>query len=135
MNYTSYQNANRSLMASIQDAKVQPNTCKGDTTASGIDMARGTNTFYIRQTAIKPEYAKMIDMYFQMYGYQVNKVGYPSYYMNTRKKWNYIKTVGCVVLGNIPLEDKREIESLYDNGITFWHNDITFQYDVENAIA
>ena len=135
MNNTSYQNANRSLMASIQDAKVQPNTCKGDTTASGIDMARGTNTFYIRQTAIKPEYAKMIDMYFQMYGYQVNKVGYPSYYMNTRKKWNYVKTVGCVVLGNIPLEDKREIESIYNNGITFWHGDITFQYDVENAIA
>ena len=72
---------------------------------------------------------------FQMYGYQVNKVGYPSYYMNTRKKWNYIKTVGCVVLGNIPLEDKREIETIYNNGITFWHGDITFQYDVENTIV
>ena len=134
MNNTSYQNENRSIMAAVQDAKVQPNTCKGDTTACGIDVARGTNTFYIRQTGIKPEYAKMVDMYFQMYGYQVNTLGYPSYYMNTREKWNYIKTVGCTVLGTIPMDDKREIESIFNTGITFWHGDVTFRYDVENTI-
>ena len=73
-------------------------------------------------------------MYFQMYGYQVNTLGYPSYYMNTREKWNYIKTVGCTVLGTIPMDDKREIESIFNSGITFWHGDVTFRYDVENTI-
>lgn len=134
LNDTNFQNTMRSLVASVSDAKVQPNTCKGSTTTSGLDMARDTATFFIEQTGIKPEYARIIDTYFQMFGYQVNRVGLP--YINTREKWNYIKTVGCVVTGNIPTEDSRALGMMLDNGCTFWHDEnYLYEYDTNNNIV
>ena len=134
-NYNTYQNTMRSIMASITDASVQPNTCKGDTSASGLDVARGTNTFFVQQTMIKPEYARLIDGYFQMFGYQINTFGNPQQFTKTRSKWNYIKTVGCIIKSTIPHEDKRAIEELFDNGLTIWHSEANmFTYDVKNTI-
>ena len=133
MNDINYQNTIRSLMASVQDAQVQPNTAKGDTSICGLDLARKTVTFRFQQTTIKPEYARKIDMYFQMYGYQVNTVEVPN--IKTRERWNYIKTVNAVALGSIPYEDRQSIADLYNNGFTVWHNEsYMYSYNVKNAI-
>lgn len=133
MNNTNFQNTIRSMVASVADAKVQPNTCKGDTTTCGLDLARGTATFFIEQTAIKPEYAKIIDSYFQMFGYQVNAVKKPNF--KSRVKWNYIKTVNCATYGEIPHEDTNAINEMFNNGLTVWHSEqYMFNYDVINEI-
>jgi hypothetical protein len=131
MNSVNYENTIRSLMGSVSDASVQPNTAKGDTSACGLDVARDNVTFRFHQTMIKPEYARKIDMYFQMYGYKVNVVKVPDF--KTRTAWNYIKTVGCVVGGNVPLEDRQTFANLFDNGITIWHNaSYMYQWDMVN---
>ena len=135
LNKNNYQNTMRSLLASVKDAQVQPNTCKGDTSSNGLDVSRGTSTFFIEQTMIKKEYAQIIDMYFQMYGYQVNFYASPVHYINNRKRWNFIKTVNCVSLGDIPQQDREEINKLFNNGITFWHDDsYMYMYDIENEV-
>ena len=87
LNRTDYNNTIRSLMASVSDAQVQPNTAKGDTSGSGLDVARDTATFFIMQKGIKPEHAKMIDDYFTMYGYKVNRLDVPNF--KTRKVFIY----------------------------------------------
>ena len=122
-------------MASVEDAKVQPNTCNGDTSGCGLDLARGTNTFYIEEMTITAQYAKTIDMYFQMFGYKVSRVGKPD--LRSRKKWNYIQTVGCNVRGdNIPTEDLAAINQMFDNGLTVWHNESDmFIYNTPNEKA
>ena len=75
----------------------------------------------------------MIDNYFQMYGYRVNRVGIPT--INSRKKWNYTKTVGCKIVGSIPTNDIAELESFFDNGFTVWHDDsYMFKYEEINDI-
>lgn len=133
LNTTNYQNTIRSIMANVSDASIQPNTCKGDTSGSGLDVARSSATFYLNQMGIKPEYAEKIDMYFQMYGYQVNIVDYPR--IDTRERWNYIKTVGAVATGNVPLEDRQAICDLYDNGFTVWHYEQFFyHYEIDNLL-
>ena len=133
MNTTNYQNQMRSILASVQDAQVQPNTCKGDTRASGLDMARDTATFWIEQTSIKPEYARIIDSYFQMYGYQVNRLMEVKF--RTRQKWNFIKTINSNCVGNIPRDDIEEINYLLNNGLTFWHDEkYMYKYNEENTI-
>ena len=135
LNNTNYQNQQRALMAQVKDASVQPNTCKGDTSASGLDLTRGSNTFYIKQMSIKPEFAKKIDLYFQMYGYQINEIASPRKYMNTRSKWNYIKTVGCVVTGNVPKDHLDLISAMFDNGLTLWHSyGVMYHYNTTNNI-
>ena len=134
LNTTNYQNSIRSLMASVKDAEVQPNSCRGDTSSAGLDLSRDTACFYIKQMSIKPEYAKKIDMYFQKYGYQINQIKYPN--MFSRKKWNYIKTVDSNIYGEIPFEDKQQLEAMFDNGFTLWHKEkYMFNYDQENPIV
>lgn len=135
LNKTNYSNTIRSLMASVEDAKVQPNTCNGDTSGCGLDLARGTNTFYIEEMTITAQYAKAIDMFFQMFGYKVNRIGKPD--LRSRKKWNYIQTVGCNVRGdNIPTEDLDAINQMFDNGLTVWHNEADmFVYNTPNEKA
>jgi hypothetical protein len=136
LNRNNYQNEMRSLMASVQDAKVQPNTSKGDTSASGLDLARNTATFFIEQTSIKPEYMRKIDMYFQMFGYQVNSLEIPQ--LRTRDKWNFIKTVNAVITHIdkvIPLEDIKMLEDIFNNGVTVWHKEeYMYNYNIMNFI-
>jgi hypothetical protein len=55
-----------------------------------------------------------------MFGYQSNVLKIPNIF--NRPYWNYVKTQGMNILGNIPNEDLENIKSLFNNGITFWHN-------------
>lgn len=73
---------------------------------------------------IKYQFAERIDKYFDMYGYLTNKVKIPN--INNRPNWNYIKTIGINILGDIPQSDLAIIKSFFDNGITLWHNPNTF---------
>ena len=75
----------------------------------------------------------MIDDYFTMYGYKVNSVEV----INPHKRtyYDYIKTIGCNITGNIPQSELLEIKSLFDKGITLWHNTSHFlDYSVNNSI-
>lgn len=133
LNIVNYENTMRSLLASMKDAQVQPNTARGDTSCCGLDVARDTIAFYLVQTTIKPEYAKRIDLFFQMYGYQVNVIGTPK--IRTRMKWNYVKTTNCTCMGNVPMEDRNAFENLFNNGLTIWHDELyMYEYDTENKI-
>lgn len=73
---------------------------------------------------IKYQFAKIIDDYFSMYGYSTKQVKLPN--LNNRPNWNYIKTINCIITGNIPDNDLLELKSLFNNGITIWHNPSTF---------
>lgn len=73
---------------------------------------------------IKKQFAEKIDKYFDMFGYQTNLVKIPN--LNNRSNWNYIKTQGVNIHAYIPQEDLQIIKSMFDNGITLWHNPSTF---------
>lgn len=73
---------------------------------------------------IKAQFAKRIDKYFDMYGYTINEL--KNININSRPNWNYIKTQGANIIGDIPQYDLQSIKEMFDNGITFWHNPKTF---------
>lgn len=73
---------------------------------------------------IKRQFAERIDKYFDMYGYITNTLKVPN--TNNRPNWNYVKTVGANIIGEIPESDLLQIRNLFDNGITLWHNPNTF---------
>lgn len=81
-----------------------------------------TFTWYYKQ--IKQEYAKIIDSYFDMYGYKTNRVGTPN--LIARPKYSYVKTIGCSLEGFIPGDFKAEIEAIFDKGIRFWKTSAVF---------
>lgn len=81
-----------------------------------------TFSWYYKQ--IKPEYAEIIDKFFDMYGYKTNRVGVPN--LAARPKYTYVKTVGCSVDGLIPGDYKAQIEAIFDKGIRFWESNAVF---------
>ena len=121
------------LLSERYKASLVPDQAKGNVNAS--DMNIGAQQFYtVKCMSVKAEYAKIIDDFFSMYGYKVNSVKIPN--VNGRTNWNYVKTIGCYIQADIPQEDLAEIKSMFDKGITFWHNPTTFMdYSQSNAIV
>lgn len=111
----------------------RPSQAKG-TNSGTIDVATRSKDFYFRQMQISAEYARIIDDYFDMFGYATRRVKIPN--RSVRPHWNYVKTNGCVLTGNAPADDVRKICSIYDDGITFWKNPSEVgNYSLDNSLA
>ena len=112
--YVGMVNAQKEKQAMLPD-----NVTLGGSNATllGYDMM-DDNTF--TTYSVKYQFAKRIDDYFSMYGYATNELKTPN--LNNRPKWNYVKTAGANILGNIPQEDLDLIKRIFDNGVTLWHD-------------
>lgn len=60
-----------------------------------------------------------IDKFFSWYGYRINEIKVPN--VNTRPKWNFVKTSGAVCRGPFTKKAQQEMQENMDNGVTFWH--------------
>ena len=94
--------------------------------------AIGLLDFAFMHKHIRPEFATIIDDYFNMYGYATHRVKVPN--RNVRPCWTYTKTIGCVIHGSVPCDDLNKICNIYNNGITFWNDgDNIGNYNLNNA--
>lgn len=120
------------IMAQKEDAKAQPPQAKGAySTSVNVSCGRQTFTFYYK--SVREEYARQLDDYFTMYGYQVNRVQVPI--VNARPAFTFVKTVGCKVAGQLSNEDIVTVERIFDNGVTFWKDgDSIGNYTLDNAV-
>lgn len=107
----------------LYDHSRRPPQQRGNTNTSLTEQA-GMLTFNFYRKHIKKEYAKVIDSYFDMYGYKTNRVGTPI--LDARPCYTYVKTVGCSVSGNAPSDAERDIENIFDKGIRFWKETAVF---------
>lgn len=111
-------------MAQVEAQKLIPN--KG-VIGSGNGTLLGYGLFdndIFKSYSIKAQFAERIDKYFDMYGYKTNQVKIPN--LNNRPNWNYIKTIGANILGDIPQQDMEIIKNMFNAGITLWHNTSNF---------
>lgn len=114
-------------------ANFVPDTVHGNGNAGEIVWSKYRSPFTYLPMAVKREYAERIDQFFSMFGYQTNLVKLPN--ITGRRNWNYVKTIGCYIEGDIPQRDLQEIKSMFNRGITFWHNPATFaDYSQNNDI-
>lgn len=114
----------KNQMAQIEQHKLLPdNATLSSSNATLLGYGKMDKNIFTRYT-IKEEFAKKIDKYFDMYGYLTNETKIPN--SINRPNWNYVKTIGANILGNIPQIDLAEIKQLFDNGITLWHNPNTY---------
>lgn len=121
----------KSTIGSQDAAEKQADQMRGSFSPS-INATMGMHTFTIAQKQITRERAKIIDDFFTLYGYKVNRVDIPS--RHNRECYTYVKTVGCHAYGAITNEDVIKIESIYDKGITWWVNgDQIGDYSLNNA--
>lgn len=81
---------------------------------------------------ILPEYARIIDEYFTAFGYKVCRIKTPN--ITGRPSWNYVKTIGAQVSGNIPEYAETALKAMLNNGVTFWHTNDVGNYSLDNSI-
>lgn len=120
-----------SSLAEISDKRKLPPQASG---ASGGDTIAAVGELYIHiyKRRIREEYAKIIDEYFNAYGYKMNRVVVPN--RTARPCWTYVKTQGCLALGSVPADDMRKICSVYDNGVRWWKRPEYYgNYDLDNS--
>ena len=122
-----------STMGEVYSHSLQPPQAEGNINSGDVITATGNNDFHFYDMSIKSEYAVIIDGYFDMYGYKVNKVKKP--YSNHRMNYWYTKTIDVNIDGAIPMKDLQAIKNCYNKGITFWRNpDNIGDYSVNNEI-
>lgn len=100
--------------------------------AVGAQYSQGQFQFSPFTAMIKPEFAKRVDDYFTMFGYQTNRL--KKLKVNTRPKYNYIKGSNLCIRGNIPSVAADVWERVLANGITFWEPGTPIgDYSVDNS--
>lgn len=120
-------------MMGMHQASVTPDQVSGESTGDlNFSIGRCGFTFY--QMSIRSEVAQVIDEYFSMFGYKVNSTKVPN--LTGRTNWNYVKLHDANILGDIPQADMQGIKSMFEKGVTIWHNPNTFMdYTQSNNIV
>lgn len=118
------------MLAQDRDMSVKGQRAVGNVNTSWMS-ANNENTIHIQCLCAKPSNLQIIDDYFEKYGYAIHRLFVPS--IKNRPHWNYIKTVGCDVKASLPASLVEQINSIHDNGITFWKNlDSIGNYNLDN---
>lgn len=107
-------------LAKMYAAQVVPDTLNGSANAADVNSADKKNGFYTQCMAIRPEYARIIDDYFSMYGYGVHRL--KDIELHNRSNWDYVKTIGANIEGNCPAPVLNIIKGIFNSGVTLWHN-------------
>lgn len=99
-----------------------PSLTYGNSHSGGALAGNYQLDFYHGRARITEEFARIIDNYFDVYGYQTNKIKIPN--TNSRPYWNYVKTSNCelVALTTMPADDAAKIKANFNKGITFWQS-------------
>lgn len=113
------------------DKSVYPYQLEGQQGNSTVNVAWDKVGFLFKFMVIKKEFAKIIDSYFDRFGYKVNAQRIPD--TKTRESWNYIKTTEININGPLPQQHLQTIINNYNRGITFWHNSNVGDYTQDNG--
>lgn len=123
-----------STLGSIHQHSLMPRQAQGDVNTGDVTYSMGRNNFSFYQMNIKAEMVHVIDNFFSMFGYKVSTVKLPN--ITGRTNWNYVKTIDCNIVGDIPQVDLQKIKDIFNKGVTMWHNPTTFlDYSQSNGIV
>ncbi len=125
--YIAMLNAQKEKQAMLPD-----NVTMGGSNATLLGYELMDDNIFTRYN-IKYQFAARVDKYFSMFGYQMNDLRIP--HINNRPYWNYVKTQGINITGNIPNEDLEIIKALFNSGITLWHTTTHFLDYTQNNKA
>lgn len=120
-------------LTKVHEQSLTPAQSRGNTNSGDVVTAAWQNDFHFYDMTIKKEYAQIIDEYFDLFGYKINRVKAPAW--NHRSAYWYIKTIDANLTGKIPQEDLQKLKDIFNSGVTFWRTSATFRdYTQDNSI-
>lgn len=115
-------------LSEIFDTKGQ--SSRGSPPTDILTFALGLHGFDFRRMCPDKETLERFDTFFDMFGYQVNKVKVPN--LDTRVAWNYVKLNRPCIYGSVPVEGMAVIRAAFSRGIRLWHVDAVGDYSIQN---
>lgn len=120
-------------IAKVQDTKAMPNQTYGQTQTDSLNPGIGRLKFSFYTMCIKAQFARIVDEYFDRYGYATKRNKVPN--INVRPHWTFTKTIGCTITGSLPADDAKSICNIFNNGITFWRSGYEVgNYGLDNTV-
>ena len=119
-----------SLLAQLRDKSVVPASVHGKALSENVNVACSLTGFTFYVMSCQEEFARVIDSFFDVYGYPINRVATPN--IHSRSTWNYVKTAGCGFTGAVDLAQLQQIRSIFNRGVTLWHTDDIGNYSLPN---
>lgn len=116
------------VLSEIFDTKGQ--SSRGSPPTDILTFALGLHGFDFRRMCPDKETLERFDTFFDMFGYQVNKVKVPN--LDTRAAWNYVKLNRPCIYGSVPVEGMAVIRAAFSRGIRLWHVDAVGDYSIQN---
>lgn len=110
----------RSFLGKKRDLEHTPPQIYGLANNPSLQLGLKLCKYDFHQQHIRIQNARQVDDYFTRFGYACKKVKVPN--ISSRPHWNFTKTVGCTITGDIPPHAQSAICQIFDNGITFWKN-------------
>ena len=121
-------------LGQIYQHSLVPPQAEGNINGGEVSGANSKITFTLQNMQVREEIARVIDGYFSMFGYKVNRVKTPN--ITGRTNWNYVKTIDVNLEGDIPQNDLSILKGVFNKGITLWHNPSTmYDYSQNNGIV
>lgn len=107
-------------LTNMYTASIQADVSKGNPNTGNTDYSLVQSKILGFRTCIPEEQARMIDNYFDKYGYAIGEIQTPV--QSVRPIFTYLKTSGCVIAGRCPASVIEQLQAIYNRGITFWVN-------------
>lgn len=105
--------------AKMADQKMAPDGITGHSSDGALfHLNRLGVWFGVKR--VNPDLFASIDSYFDRYGYAIKVHKTPQW--DSRSQFNFVKTAGANIGGQIPESDKETINQLLDTGLTVWHS-------------
>ena len=123
-----------------QHALVSPQA-SGNINGGDVTFAFNEMNFGIYQMSIREEYARILDEYFEKFGYMTNRVKLPN--QTGRLYWNFVQIGSSENIGyssnverSVPATSMDTINGIYRSGVTIWHDHANIgNYSLNNTIA
>lgn len=124
--------ANQKYDYTFKDAQYKPNYIVGHAAPSVMYGGRLAE-FKVWCVHVRKDEALRIDDFFSVFGYAIGQVETPNY--TSRPHWNFLKTQGVTIRGEMPSFARAAIGRILDGGITFWKNgDEIGDYSLNNSL-
>lgn len=122
-------------------ASMIPNQIGGQVNSGDVTYAYGKMSPTYYKMTIREEYARIIDDWFDRFGYKINRVKLPN--QRGRTYWNFVQIGSGENIGyssnserSVPASSMDTINGIYRSGVTIWHDHANIgNYSLNNTIA
>ena len=121
-----------SAAAKLQDLRSSPSSYSNGASDFYIDLVNNNLQPKLYYKQIDTQFLQILGDYFMKFGYKCNRVKVPD--TLSRHRFNFLKTINCEFTGDIPQDDLSALKSIFDKGVTLWHDPSYFlDYSIDNT--